>query len=90
MSSLLNPISKVYGHMRLVFSNLLMTSYDRSLLTRGTLVSKSQCLQRDRLVIRDVNKNDVIRGQASWAKMTSPEGKLTAMACHPTKKVNKA
>ncbi len=30
------------------------------------------------------------RGQASWAKMTSPGGKLTAPACHPTKKVNKA
>jgi hypothetical protein len=24
------------------------------------------------------------------AKMTSPGGKLTALACHPTKKVNKA
>jgi hypothetical protein len=30
------------------------------------------------------------RGQASWAKMMSPRGKLTAPACHPTKKVNKA
>jgi hypothetical protein len=30
------------------------------------------------------------RGQASWAKMTSPGGKLTALACHPTKNVNKA
>jgi hypothetical protein len=30
------------------------------------------------------------RGQASWVKMTSPEGKLTALACHLTKKVNKA
>jgi hypothetical protein len=30
------------------------------------------------------------RGQASWAKMTSLGGKLTALACHPTKKVNKA
>jgi hypothetical protein len=30
------------------------------------------------------------RWQASWAKMTSPGGKLTALACHPTKKVNKA
>jgi len=30
------------------------------------------------------------RGQASWAKMTSPGGKLTALAYHPTKKVNKA
>jgi hypothetical protein len=30
------------------------------------------------------------RGQASRAKMTSPGGKLTALACHLTKKVNKA
>jgi hypothetical protein len=37
-----------------------------------------------------VYKNDVIRGKASWAKMMSPWGKLIALACHPTKKVNKA
>jgi hypothetical protein len=30
------------------------------------------------------------RGQASLAKMTSPWGKQTPLACHPTKKVNKA
>jgi hypothetical protein len=30
------------------------------------------------------------RGQASWAKMTSPGGKLTALACQLTKNVNKA
>jgi hypothetical protein len=30
------------------------------------------------------------RGQASWAKITSPRGKLTALMCLPTKKVNKA
>ncbi len=30
------------------------------------------------------------RGQASWAKMTSPGGKLTALASHLTIKVNKA
>ncbi len=29
-------------------------------------------------------------GQANWAKMTSPWGKLTAPAFYPTKKVNKA
>jgi len=28
-------------------------------------------------------------GQVRWAKMTSPGGKLTALACHLTKKVNK-
>ncbi len=30
------------------------------------------------------------RGHVSWAKMMSPGGKLTALACHPTKKVNQA
>jgi hypothetical protein len=30
------------------------------------------------------------RGQASWAKMTSPGGKVKALQCHLTKKVNKA
>ncbi len=30
------------------------------------------------------------RGQARWAKMMSPEGKLTSVACHPTKIVHKA
>ncbi len=29
------------------------------------------------------------RGQASWAKIMSREGKLTAPACHPTKKIIK-
>ncbi len=29
-------------------------------------------------------------GQANWAKMTSTGDKLTGLACHPTKKVNKA
>jgi hypothetical protein len=29
------------------------------------------------------------RGQASWAKMTSPGGKLSALVCHQPK-VNKA
>jgi hypothetical protein len=32
----------------------------------------------------------LFRGQASWAKMTSVVDKLTTVACHPTKKVNKA
>jgi hypothetical protein len=31
----------------------------------------------------------LLRGQASWSKITSSAGKLTALACHPTKKVNK-
>jgi hypothetical protein len=30
------------------------------------------------------------RGLSSWAKMTSPGGKITALACHPTRRVNKA
>jgi len=31
-------------------------------------------------------KKKTFRGQASWVKMTSSGGKLTAMACQPTKK----
>jgi hypothetical protein len=30
------------------------------------------------------------RGQVGWAKMSSPGGKLIALACHPNKKVKKA
>ncbi len=30
------------------------------------------------------------RGQATWAKIVSLGGKLTALGCHPTRKVNKA
>jgi hypothetical protein len=30
------------------------------------------------------------RGQASWAKMTSPVTRLTTLACHLAKRVNKA
>jgi hypothetical protein len=30
------------------------------------------------------------RGRARWEKITSPGGKLTALQCHLTKKVNKA
>jgi len=30
------------------------------------------------------------RGQASWERMMSTGGKLTALVCHPTKKVNTA
>jgi hypothetical protein len=32
----------------------------------------------------------LFRGQAGWAKMILLGGKLRALACHPTKKVNKA
>jgi hypothetical protein len=31
-----------------------------------------------------------LKGQASWAKMMSLGGKLTALACHQIKYVNKA
>jgi hypothetical protein len=42
---------------------------------------------RDKLVISSVTKNNVIQGQASWAKMMPPGGKLSAAACNLTKKV---
>ncbi len=35
-------------------------------------------------------KNDVIRGQANQAKNDVTWGKLTALVCHPTKRVSKA
>ncbi len=45
----------------------------------------------DRLVILKFKQNMTsLRGQANWAKMTSLGGKLTGMACHLTKYVNKA
>jgi hypothetical protein len=40
----------------------------------------------DRFGIPYVNKNDIIHGLASWAKIASPWGKLSALASHPTKK----
>jgi len=41
---------------------------------------------RDRLVIPEYNQNMMsLRGQASWTKMTSLGGKLSALACHLTK-----
>ncbi len=44
-----------------------------------------------RLVIPECKQNMMsLRGQASWAKMMSLRGKLTAPAYHPTKFVNKA
>jgi hypothetical protein len=46
---------------------------------------------RDRLVIPKCNLNMMsLRGQASYAQMPSLRGKLTALACHPTKYVNKS
>jgi hypothetical protein len=54
-------------------------------------IIKKQCLYRDRLAIPQCKQNMMsLRGQASWAKMTSLGGKLTAPACHPTKYANKA
>jgi len=47
-------------------------------------------LYRDRLVIPEGKQNMMsLRGQASWAKMMSLRGKLTAPACHPTKFLTK-
>ncbi len=44
-----------------------------------------------RLVIPECNQNMMsLMGEASWAKMMSLRGKLIALACHPTKYVNKA
>jgi hypothetical protein len=73
-----------------------MASHQASLHQSLSSIQKSQiifkqCLLRDGLVIPDVNKKMMsFRGQANWTKMTSPGGKLRALACHLTKKVNKA
>jgi len=42
------------------------------------------------LVIPDVNKNDVNQRAGDLGQNGSPVGKLTALACRPSKKVNKA
>jgi hypothetical protein len=48
-------------------------------------------LKRDRLDILECKQNMMsLRGQPSWAKMTLLGAKLTALACHPTKYLNKA
>jgi len=48
-------------------------------------------VESDRLVIRECKQSMMsLRGQARWAKMMSHRGKLSALACHPTKFVNKA
>ncbi len=53
------------------------------------IIMRYPMLVEIQLVIPDLNKNDDIR-QSSGANMTSPGGKLTALACYMTKKVNKA
>ncbi len=47
--------------------------------------------ERDRLGLPECEQNMTSLGeQASWAKMTSIGGRLTAPAHHPTKFLNKA
>jgi hypothetical protein len=60
--------------------DLIMKHRSFNLILIKRWVSYSRCKQ----------KMTSFRGKASWAKMTSPGGKVTALACHPTKKVNKA
>ncbi len=43
----------------------------------------------ERLVGYKLNMTS-FKGQAGWAKMMSPGGKVSALGFHPTKKVNKA
>jgi hypothetical protein len=56
------------------------------------MVRKQELIQNNQCFIEFgiLTKNDIIQGQASWNKMTSPGGKLIALACQLTKKVNKA
>jgi hypothetical protein len=54
-------------------------------LTQIGLVLFNVC-RENRLVIPECNQNMMsLRGQASWAKMMSLGGKLTALMCHLTK-----
>jgi hypothetical protein len=41
------------------------------------------------LVIPGVNKNDIFHGAAKLGKNDITWGQLTALVCHPAKKVNK-
>jgi hypothetical protein len=52
----------------------------------------NNAVKPNQLSVGEMSKQNMmsVGGQDIWAKMTSPEGKLTALACHPTKKVNKA
>jgi len=48
-------------------------------------------VERHRLAIPECKQNMMsLRGQPNWAKMMSLGGKLTALACHLTKFVNKS
>ncbi len=47
-------------------------------------------VERQVSYFRSKQKMMSFRVQASRAKMMSPGSKLTALGCHPTKKVNKA
>ncbi len=50
----------------------------------------SKCSQRDRIVAPIVNKRMPLRGQISWAKLTSPRGQSKSTGMPPDQKVNKA
>ncbi len=68
-------------------SNLKLITSPKQLLASLTLVI---ALPRSVSYSTSKQKMTQCRGQASSAKMTSPVGKQTALACHPTQKVNKA
>jgi hypothetical protein len=52
----------------------------------GSQICFAQCLYRYRLVIPECKQNMMsLKGQASWAKMMSLNGKLRALAYHRTK-----
>jgi hypothetical protein len=61
-------------------------------ITKSTYeIRHAMFVERERLVIPECKHiMTSLRGQASWAKMTSLRGKLTTPAFHPTKFVNKS
>jgi hypothetical protein len=63
---------------------------DRNNLIRFTSLFHLEVAHNNRLVIPNVNKNDVNQRAGDLGKNASPVGKLTALACRPSKKVNRA
>jgi hypothetical protein len=63
---------------------------ERNKLIQITSLFHLEVAHNNRLVIPNVNKNDVNQRAGDLGQNGSPVGKLTALACRPSKKVNKA
>ncbi len=63
---------------------------DRNKLIWFTLLLHLEVAHNNRLVIPNVNKNDVNQRAGYLGQNASPVGKLTLLVSHPSKKVNRA